>query len=312
VGYGRPMRCLLIAPTSVDVHVLSGVLVDQGVEVVSTLELGAGVTLAKAAAIDHAGCAVAVLPSQPARTAEGLAAIFIEIGVAAGRGLPILVIVEPPNTPPPALAGATIVRAPVTHGDALRLHLRMFLLSVTSGDARQRPRPPVPLGPTSHARFRARLEAIRNPPHDHGAPDIAGESPRWMQLERLIYDILSEAGAVVATNVEVSPATHHEADAVAYVPGTESVLGAILVEVKLRRMTDLDLQRSERQLLANMNAGGIGFGLLVYDKLASDAHRVRRVPFLLALSIDELLAELEHVPLGEMLVRARNRAVHGA
>jgi hypothetical protein len=133
-----------------------------------------------------------------------------------------------------------------------------------------------------------------------------------MQLERLVYDILSGAGAVMTTNVELSPDTRREADAVAYVPGTENVLGTVIVEVKLRRLTEADLQRAEQQLLANMRAGRIGFGLLVYEELATDVRGIRPAPFMLALSVDELLAELEHMPLGELLVRARNRAVHGA
>src|SRR6266496_5182670 len=130
-----------------------------------------------------------------------------------------------------------------------------------------------------------------------------------MQLERLIYDILSVAGAVMATNVELSTDTRQEADAVAYIPGTENVLGTIIVEVKLRRLTGADLQSAEQQLLSHMKAGRVGFGLLVHDELATEVHKVRPTPFMLALSIDELLTELEHMPLGELLVRAGNRAV---
>lgn len=311
VGYARQMRCLLIAPISVDVQVLSGVLVDQGIEVLPASELGAGVTLAQAA-IDQADCAVAVLPSQPTRTSEGLTAIFIEIGVVAGRGIPILVIVEPPEVPPAALVGATIVRAPVNHVDALRLHLRMFMLSVASGGARQQPNPPAALEPSLLAGFKARLEAIRNPPQGHGASGEGGASTRGFQLERLVYEILLGAGAVIATNVELSSDSRRETDAVAYIPGTENVLGAIIVEVKLRRLTEADLQYAEQQLLANMKVGRVGFGLLVYDEVATVAHKVRAAPFMLALSISELLTELERMPLGELLIRARNRAVHGA
>jgi hypothetical protein len=122
-------------------------------------------------------------------------------------------------------------------------------------------------------------------------------------LLRLVYDVLSGAGAVVATDVELSSDPHREADAVAYIPGTEGVLGAIIVEVKLRRLTEIELQRAEQQLLAKMKAGRVGFGLLVYDGQVTDTHTVRAAPFMLALSINELLSELEHMPLGELLVR---------
>jgi hypothetical protein len=226
------MRCLLIAPNSVDVHALSEVLVDQGAEVLSASEFGAGVTLAQAP-IDLADCAVAVLPSPSTGTAEGLAAVFIEIGVVVGRQIPILVVVEPPDAPPPALAGATVLRTPLDNVDALRLHLRMFVLSVAAGAAVQRPSRPTVLEPSSLAAFQARLDAIRNPPQDRGAPDGGIASTRGMQLLHLVYDILSGAGAIVAADVELSSTPRREADAVAYIPGTEGTLGAIIVEVKL-------------------------------------------------------------------------------
>ncbi|MDX8141652.1 hypothetical protein SK854_05985 [Lentzea sp. BCCO 10_0061] len=301
----------MIAPIDVDVRVLSDVLTDQGVEVLVASELGAGVTLAQAV-IDEVDCAVAVLPSRPTRSLEGLTAVFIEIGVVAGRRIPILVIVEPPEVPSPALAGATIVRAPVTHADALRLHVRMFMLSLTYGGARQEPHRPLVLDTALLAGFKTRLEVIRNRPQSRGESGEKSSVDRGFQLERLVYDVLSGAGAAITTNVQWATSKgQREADAVAFVPGTESVLGAIIVELKLRRLTEDDLQRAEQQLLTNMNAGRVGFGLLVYDELATVAFEVRTSPFMLALSVDELIAELEHVPLGELLMRARNRAVHG-
>lgn len=304
------MRCLLIAPADVNVSVLTSVLVDQGIEVVSASDLGAGVTLAQSA-LDLVDWAVAVLPSQSAQGWDGFAAILIEIGVAAGRGVPLLVIAEPPDQPPPALAGVTIVRTPIDHVDALRLHLRMFMLAVASAGTRRPPRSaPVVLAPSSLADLRARLDMIRS---SRQVADMSrGPVPtnRGELLERLVYEILSEAGAVLAINVELS--RNREADAVAYVPGTESVLGTIIVEVKLRRLTQVDLRRTEQQLMASMMAGRAGFGLLVYDDLMADAREVRTTPFMLALSIDELLTQLEHTSLSDLLLRARNRAVHGA
>jgi hypothetical protein len=58
-----PMRCLLIAPISVDVRVLFGVLADQGVGVLSASELGAG-----EAAIDRR-----IVARRPLALAVGLA-----------------------------------------------------------------------------------------------------------------------------------------------------------------------------------------------------------------------------------------------
>ncbi|MCA1604066.1 MAG: hypothetical protein LC775_00945, partial [Acidobacteria bacterium] len=65
------MRCLLIAPYGVDLEVLLTVLDDQGAEVVSTSELGAGAALAQVV-LDQFDCGIAVLPSNQEGYAAGI------------------------------------------------------------------------------------------------------------------------------------------------------------------------------------------------------------------------------------------------
>ncbi len=87
------MRCLIIAPSAVDLRVLLGVLKDQDVQALSTADLGAGAALARVP-FDGIDCGIAVVPGTPVRSTAGLPATYVEIGIAVGRGLPMLVVAE--------------------------------------------------------------------------------------------------------------------------------------------------------------------------------------------------------------------------
>lgn len=292
------MRCLLIAPTNLDVEVLSGVLGELGAEVLFASELGAGVTLAQAP-IDRADCAVAVLSSQSRHTAEGLAGIFVDIGVVAGQKIPLVVIVDPNDAPPPALAGATIVRASADHVASLRLHLRMFMLSIASGDTMKRLHRTDALDSASLSEFRDRWDTLRSSLQD------CNTYPRdfGVQFQRLVTDILSTAGAIVVENYD-----DLEADAVAsYMPGTETILGPVIIELK-PKLTKRGLESAQQRLMYSMRAARAGFCLLVHGGEPSTEFQIPT--FMLVLSIDELLTELDQMTIGQLLVRARNRAVH--
>lgn len=111
------MRCLLIAPGGPDLSVLLTVLADQAVDVESTSDIGAGIALADAD-LSQFDFAVAVIPVGRGEGGAGLSAIYVEIGVAAGRELPLLIIAEPPGPPSPALAGLNTVITQIGNEDA--------------------------------------------------------------------------------------------------------------------------------------------------------------------------------------------------
>lgn len=291
------MRCLLIAPYGVDLEVLLTVLGDQGAEVVSTSELGAGAALAYVA-LDQFDCSIAVLPSNQEAYAAGIPAVYVEIGVAAGRGLPLLVVVEPPQPPPPALVGLTTVSTAIDNGDALRLHLGLFLRSLASTPSR--PEPPLPTtAGTISTSYRARLQAIRNSP----------PGQRGLQFEQFVIDLLRDSGA--HTEEIESRVGDHGVDAAAFMPGEEHRLGLLLIEVKSGRLTSRTLQDAQNQLSTQVLQGRGGLGLLIYDNAVTPPAQRPSSPMVFSLTIDELLFELEHRPLREVLVHARNRAVHG-
>ncbi len=180
------MRCLIIAPSAVDLRVLLGVLKDQDVQALSTADLGAGAALARVP-FDGIDCGIAVVPGTPVRSTAGLPATYVEIGIAVGRGLPMLVVAEPPELPSPALAGITTVSTPVHNVQALRLHLGLFLRSVAATPARPTPQQPVTTLGTVAATYRARLDTLRK----------AHPAERAMRFEQLVGDLLRATGADV-------------------------------------------------------------------------------------------------------------------
>ncbi|WP_424184175.1 hypothetical protein ACOBQX_19880 [Actinokineospora sp. G85] len=292
------MRCLLTAPAGLDLHVLLTVLRDQNVDVVHTSDLAAGAALADVA-FDDLDFGVAIIAAGHAERGSGLAAVYMEIGVIAGRRLPMLVVVEPPELPSPALSGLTTVTTKIDNNEALRLHLGLFLHSVEAG-----PRPTSPLPSTGRASvglaaYHGRLAAVRNAPRGQQG---------WA-FEQLVSELLRDAGAQVEERS--SDAGDYVVDMAAFVPGQEQHLGTVIVEVKSGKLTARQLREAQEQLSSYVSRSRSGLGVLVYNKVAFEPQQRPTTPLVVSLAIDELLTELEHRPLGEVLAQARNRSIHG-
>lgn len=128
-----------MSPSGLDLSVLNAVLTEHAVDVESTSDVGAGAALADTSLAQY-DFAVAVIPDDHERHEASLSAIYIEIGVAVARGLPLLVIAGPSIPPSPGLVGATtIVMTQLDNEEALRLHLGVFLRQLQSSP---RVRPP--------------------------------------------------------------------------------------------------------------------------------------------------------------------------
>jgi hypothetical protein len=123
-------QCLLIAPSYADLSVLRTVLAELGFTAMTTMQLLVGAQLATVP-LDEFAFAVAVLP--PSRSdgapAAASATIFLEAGIALGRGLPLIVLAEDPDEDLPVFGGlASNVWTVVNAKDAasIRLHLTLF------------------------------------------------------------------------------------------------------------------------------------------------------------------------------------------
>src|SRR5581483_7720671 len=111
-----------MSPSGLDLSVLRAVLTDHAVTIYPTSDIGAGVALAGVSLAQY-DFAAAVIPADQEQHGGSLTAIYIEIGVAVARGLPLLVIAEASIPASPALAGATtIVMTGLDNEQALRLH----------------------------------------------------------------------------------------------------------------------------------------------------------------------------------------------
>jgi hypothetical protein len=293
------VRCLLISQSGSDLSVLRAVLNDHAVDIDPASDSGAGVTLADVSLAQY-DFAAAVIPADHERHEASLPAIYIEIGVAVARGLPLIVIAGPSIPASPALAGATtIVFTELGNEESLRLHLGVFLRQMQSAPQVERPaRLPASPAPSVPAAFLTRLQAVRYSPG----------GLRGAEFERLVGDLLREAGAQAEERSPWEP--DGGVDIAAFIPGEEQRLGTVVIQVKSGTLTSRALRAAQHGLSAYVVQAGAGLGLLVYDQIAPGAREIPPAPQVFSLGIDQLLAELETRPLSTVLTQARNRAVH--
>jgi hypothetical protein len=241
------------------------------------------------------------IPADRRQHDASLSAIYVEIGVAVARSLPLVIVAESSVPPSPALAGATtIIMTQLGNEEALQLHLGLFLRQVQAGPRERHPaRVPAPQTLPVPAAYAARLQTVRESPSG-----LSGA-----EFERFVGDVLREAGAQAEERSPWEP--DKGIDIAAFIPGEEQRLGAVMVQVKSGKLTSHALRASQRELSAHVLRAGAGLGLLVYDQATRDARKVPSAPLVSSLSIDQLLAELGSRPLSAVLIQARNRAVHG-
>lgn len=289
-----------MSPSGLDLSVLRAVLTDHAVGIDPTSDVGAGVALAGVSLAPY-DFAVAVIPADHEHHEASLTAIYIEIGVAVARGLPLIVIAGTAIPASPALAGAAaIVITELGNEQALRLHLGMFVRQMRAASQADQPaRPPASPAPSLPAAYLMRLQAARESPGGLRGPEF----------ERFVGDLLREAGAQAEERYPWEPADG--ADIAAFIPGEEQRLGAVVVQVKSGTLTSHTLRTAQHELSTYVFQAGARLGLLVYDQIAPGASKVSPAPQVFSLGIDQLLAELETNPLSTVLTQARNRAVHG-
>lgn len=140
-----------MSPSGLDLSVLRAVLTDHAVRIDPTSDVGAGVALAGVSLAPY-DFAVAVIPADHERHEASLPAIYIEIGVAVARGLPLIVIAGRAVPASPALAGATaIVMTELGNEQALRLHLGVFVRQMQAAPRADQPAR-LPASPAPHFR----------------------------------------------------------------------------------------------------------------------------------------------------------------
>jgi hypothetical protein len=208
-------RCLVIAPSRANLSALQTVLTELGTAATATTELLVGAQLATVP-LDRFTFAVALLPTfGPDDSPATTAAIFLEAGIALGRGLPLIVLAEDPDEDLPALGGVasnvwTIVGA--KDEASIRLHLTLFSKVLESGESTRGPS----ASPTAHAGLVV-------------TPSFGATAAGSQGLQGEVLGLLQAAGAKV--EAESASSGDNRVDAVALVPGAER-LGPVLIEVK--------------------------------------------------------------------------------
>jgi hypothetical protein len=287
-------QCLVIAPNYADLSPLRTVLEELEVGVTTTAQLLVGAQLATVP-LDTFDFAVAVLPptgpdGTPATTPS---AVYLEAGIALGRGLPLVVLAENPDADLPGigdLASDVWTVAGVKDEASLRLHLSLFSKVVA----------------TRRPGSGASLHAASSPPV-MVVPPSEPIGVRAQRLEDFVLFLLQAAGALVEE--PHSSGRDGGVDAAVLVPGAERVLGPVLIEVKALR--GHGLSAAVRQLATFVIERGASLGLVVYDGPHQEQPQLSGLP-VLAMQVDELRRQVESGALGRTLIQARNSFVHGS
>lgn len=234
----------------------------------------------------------------PAEMSDGWAStLSFEIGFASGRGLPVLLVEEVGASRPAILNDYLSVRADLSNLDWLRLQIRIFLQSPPR--ATQIPSNPdnTPLTLAQLSNFRQTFNVIRE----------TSASRQGLKFEELVVRLFRESGALISE----SESSDTGIDAAVVFPGTEKLLGPLLVEAKwAHHTTSRRMDEIEEQLMLYATARGARMGILIYDSERSFPN-LKATPLVLQFWFPDLLDRLENQPLAKVLVDARNRAVHG-
>lgn len=156
--------------------------------------------------------------------------------------------------------------------------------------------------------------APRNPPNSAqtGTARVSRAAVAQLSslgLEDMVGRLLVAAGSSLLES-DTSPRSGGP-DYALYLPGHETDVGMVLVGVKsVSRSIEprRRLREAATQLSSDVLTARAALGLLVYD---GPTLRLPSTPLVVAMSVDELTAQLESSALPAILRRARNQAIHG-
>ncbi len=258
-----------------------------GHQVQEPTTLGAGALLAAAEWSSDVVVAVLWQRRPPRQRRE---AILVEVGIALGRGLPVL-LVSRRGLALPALVGVSRIDTDLNSAvgvSLLKTQLSLFLRGAQLHPPHWHPPTIRPSGVSTGTR---------------PAPQTAG-----LEFEEQVGAVLRATGSEVLAEVQLAR-PDDGADFAVYFPPHESGLGIVLVEAKQvtgphasRRLREAADQLSQRVLSAHA-----GVGLLVHS---GRGMRLPSYPLVVTMSLEELSGRLEAAPLPEVLRQARNEAIH--
>jgi hypothetical protein len=291
------MRVVVIGASPDESTLVREVLVDLGAEVLDLRIVVAGMRWSDVAGWwKDVDAVVAVLTTRGGRYYES---ILVELGIALGRGLPLLVLQgDDPAPLPVQLEEVSSARTNLQNAEALRFHLELFLRRA-SARTFIKPPPPEPQRVDVEELRRTLDELRRSPPQTRG-----------QNYELWVAHLFRLAGADV---VEPRSPEDRGFDLAVALPGVSAEPGPLLVEVKVSARS-LDLAGAASRLQELVLRERAGLGLLLFDDRRLDhGLRVRVVPGVVAMGLDELLSSLDRYDgsLTRVLYTARSESVHG-
>ncbi|MGW9440302.1 hypothetical protein [Streptomyces sp. NPDC055607] len=233
-------------------------------------------------------------------------AVFLEIGVALGRDVPVLLVTDAPRELPLALAGLQRVEVELKNRDAIGQHVEKFAEQLQVKREWRPKSESAPEIPRPHLVFSDRLRRL-------SAESLGSASDRGFQYERLIHDVFADAGAV--STVSQPGVADGGFDLAVWVDGASEILGGpILVECKIGdKIRPGALRRAAERLKDVMYVRSVNFGLIVYHDLSGsdDLHSYYPDLPVWALSARELVEVVQTGSLSRIITMRRNELMHG-
>ncbi len=290
------MRVYISAPSRVDLSTLKMVLAELNVQYVPTEDAHVA---ARSSDEDwpSVDAVLAVLSNLGDAHHEQ---VYFEAGLALGRGIPVLLLADQDYHPRvPALAATLFVRANLANPEALRFHLGLWLRKVAqpnTGEGRSQPR--LQGQQVDVPRLRDSLSRLRG--------QVSGTA-RGRALELWVGDLFRSGGGDL---VAPSDPADRGFDFVADLPGLSPRTGPLVVQVK-STTSPRALVAAALHLQSQVLQQRAGLGLLLFDDDDLPLHfALQVVPMVISFGADELLRELEHASLADVLARSRDEAVH--
>lgn len=226
--------------------------------------------------------------------------VLFEIGLARGRGRPLLLITEPSMAVPSMLESVTVARVGALDRDAMDLHLDTFLAHASSPKRE------------SHAKLKQQLRPVEVPWAAGELSDIeSGGVGGEYRLARLLAHLFRLSGAVVS---EAPAGREYNADMALWIDELEGPLGnPLLVEVKVDLRSENDWRVAVNEFRGSLDKAHARTGLLIHLRPKESG---RRIPvggdsLIVSFSADEILHLLAGGRFAEGLVSRRNYAMHG-
>jgi hypothetical protein len=288
------MRVAVIGATPDERALVLEVLDDLGAEVWSPRVIEAGTLWSDPARWwEDVDAVVAVFTG----SRRGRENVLIELGIALGRGLPLLLLQGDEPAPLPLdLAEVSSARTNLQNAEALRFHLELFLRRVSAGTAVKPP------PPEAH---RIDVENVRR-----SLDELRRSGASGHDYERWVAGLFRAAGADL---VESRSPEARGFDLAVALSGVSPEPGPLLVEVKVPAAR-LDLAAAASQLQELVLRERAGLGLLLFEGWRPPEYGLGlRTLMVVAMAFDELLLRLERHDgsLSRALRTARNEAVHG-